>query len=61
MTGLYERGGERLTEWQVGDGDIIEDDVEVFGPVHQVSADEQRDLLTLSNQLRGVEFGHNAL
>jgi len=36
-----------LTEGKIGDGHVIEDDMEVSGTAHQVPSDEQRDLLTL--------------
>ena len=41
--------------------DVIENDVEVSGSVGQLLSDEQRDLLTLSDELGGVKFGHHTL
>lgn len=33
-----------VTEAELGDGHVIQDDVEVFGPLKQLSADQQGNL-----------------
>ena len=98
MLGL-DGGGVLSTEAQLGDGHVVQDDVEVFGPLEQLSADQQGHLQedrsvtfslsltpepsgpinsstgrsgdvefrfklwylsSLSDELRGVELGHDA-
>ena len=54
-------GGVLPAEAELGDGDVVEDDVEVPGAVGQLLADHHGDLLALRDQLRGVELGHHAL
>ena len=45
---------------EFGDGDVVEDDVEVPSPVGQLFPDQHGDLLALSDQLGCVELGHDA-
>ena len=43
------------------DGNVVEDDVEVPGPVGQLFPDQHGDLLALGDQLGRIELGHDAL
>lgn len=45
----------------MGDGDILEGDVELSGALGQVGADAVGDGLTLSDELCGVELGDDGL
>lgn len=49
------------TEAELCDGDVIQDDVEILGSLCQLLANQQRHLLTLCDQLRGIELGNHAL
>lgn len=49
------------TEAELGDRDVIEDDVKVFGALDELAADHVGHQLTLSDELTGVEFGDHAL
>lgn len=40
-------------------GDIFQSDVELRGTLQQVGADTVRDGLSLCDELRGVELGHD--
>lgn len=53
--------GELTAELQVCDGDILQDDVELGSTLSQVLPDLARHLLTLGEQLRGVELGDDLL
>ena len=48
-------------EAELGDGDVVEDDVEVPGPVGELLPYHHGDLLALRDELRGVELGDHAL
>lgn len=54
-------GGVLPAEAELGNGDVVQDDVEISGAVGQLLADQHGDLLTLRDQLGSVELGHNAL
>ena len=60
LLGLDSRGV-LPAEAELGDGDVIEDDVEVPGPVGELFPDHHGDLLALRDELRGVELGDHAL
>lgn len=53
--------GELLTKGHVGDGDVLEGDVELGGALDQVVADPLGDGLTLGDELGGVELGDDGL
>lgn len=53
--------GELLAEGHVGDGDVLESDVELAGALHEVGADALGDGLALGDELGGVELGHDGL
>lgn len=48
LTNLFGLDGGRVlsTEAELGDGHVIQDDVEVFGPLEELSADQQGHLGT---------------
>lgn len=43
----------------MGDGDVLESDVELRGSLHEVCADTVGDSFTLGDQLGGIELGDN--
>ena len=45
----------------MGDGDILEGDVELLGALEEVVADAVGDGLTLGDELGGVELGDDGL
>ena len=42
-------------------GDVVQDDVEIPGPLDQLLPDQHADLGSLGDELRGVELGHDGL
>uniref|UniRef100_A0A480HAH8 Prohibitin-2 n=1 Tax=Sus scrofa TaxID=9823 RepID=A0A480HAH8_PIG len=48
-------------EAQLSDGDIVQDEAEVLGPLRQLPSDQQGHLGPLGDQLGGVELGHHTL
>ena len=48
-----------FAEGQFGDGDVIENDIEVSRTRSQLIAHHARHVLTLSDELRSVEFGYD--
>ena len=54
-------GGILSAECQFRDRHVVENDVEISGSVGELLSDEQRDLLTLRDELGGVEFCDDAL
>ena len=52
---------ELLAEGHVGDGDVLEGDIELSGALGQVGADAVGDGLTLGDELCGVELGDDGL
>lgn len=53
-------GGRVLrTETQFGDGHIVQENVEVLRTFDQIDTNQVRHLLTLSDQLRGIEFSYD--
>ena len=46
---------------ELRDGHVVQDDVEVLGSLSQLSPDQHTYLLTLCNQLGGIEFSNNRL
>ena len=53
--------GKLWAESNVGDRDIVKDQVEAPSPTHQVFANQTRYHLTLSDDLTGVELGNYTL
>ena len=53
--------GVLAAEGQLRDGDIVKNDVEILGSVGQQLADHHGHLLTLGDELGGVELGHHRL
>lgn len=53
--------GELLSEGHVGDGYVLELDVELLGALQEVGADAVGDGLTLGDELCGVELGDDGL
>jgi hypothetical protein len=45
----------------VGDGNVLEHDVELLGALEKLRADQVGDLLTLGDKLGGVEAGNDSL
>ena len=45
----------------MGDGDILEGDVELLGALEELGADAVGDLLTLGDELGSVELGNDSL
>eukprot|EP00166_Cyanidium_caldarium_P002155 ctg_2168.g342 len=60
LLGLYGRGV-LLAKRQVRDGDVVEEDVEVFGALDEVALDQPRHLFALRDQLRRIKLGHHRL
>jgi hypothetical protein len=58
---LFDSSCELLSEGHVGNGDILEGDVELSGTLHKVGADAVGDSFTLRDELGGVELGHDGL
>lgn len=56
---LLDGACEFLSEGHVGDGDVLEGDVELRGSLHEVCADAVGDSFTLGDQLGGIELGDN--
>ena len=52
--------GELLAEGHVGDGDVLEGNVELGGAAGEVAADALGDGLTLGDELGGVELGDDS-
>ena len=53
--------GELLAEGHVGDGHILERDVELLGALDEIGPDPLRDSFTLGNELCRIELGNNGL
>ena len=53
--------GELLSEGHVGDGNVLERNVELGGALDEVGADALRDGLALGDELGGIELGDNGL
>ena len=53
--------GELAAKGHVGDGDVLEGDVELGGAARQVAADALGDGLALGDELGGVELGDDGL
>jgi len=53
--------GELVAEREVGDGDVVHDEVELLRPVGQLVPDARAHGLTLAQQLLGVVLGHDCL
>ena len=58
---LLNGAGELLAEGHVGDGDVLEGDVELGGAAGEVVADAVGDGFTLGDELGGVELGDDRL
>ena len=53
--------GELLAEVQFDDGDIIDDDTELFTSLNEISLNETRNLFSLNEKGGGVELGDDLL
>jgi hypothetical protein len=58
---LLDGSCELLSEGHVGDGNILEGDVELSGTLHKVGTDAVGDSFTLRDEFGGVELGHDCL
>lgn len=58
---LLDGAGELLSEGHVGDGDILQGDVELAGTLEEVGTDAVGDCLTLCDKLGSVELGDDGL
>ena len=58
---LLDSLGELATEGHVGDGDVLESDVELCGAAGEVGTDALGNGLTLGDELGGVELGDDGL
>lgn len=58
---LLDGAGELLSEGHVGDGDILQGDVELAGALEKVGTDTVGDGFTLCDKLGGVELGDDGL
>lgn len=45
---------------KLGDGNVVQNDVEIQGTLDQTFADKKWNLLALCDQLRGIELGNNS-
>lgn len=50
-----------FSEGELGDGDVIENNVEVTCALGEFASNHEADLRALSDELRSVEFSHDAL
>lgn len=58
---LLDGFGELLSEGHVGDGDVLQGDVELGGTLEKVCTDAVGDSFTLGDELGGVELGDDSL
>ena len=61
LTDLFKLDGlrELPAESEVSDGDVVEDDAELFRPFREFRVDGRRDDLSLCDELPGIEPRHD--
>lgn len=55
----FNSGSILFAETELGDGNVIKDDIEISRTFCQFTTHEQGNLLSLCDQLWGIEFGNN--